>query len=273
MHPNLNPDFATQLLADAKANDNKYSRGVVGFVTGSERYPGAALLGLEAAYELGIGMCEYSGPKEVSNLVLTKRPETVLGINKSKVLVIGSGIADDDTGQQVVNLLEASAMGIPLVIDAGALQVVDCASISSVAILTPHVGEAERLFARLGHIRHQKDIAANMAGSAQELSELTGQAVLLKGSLSVLAIAGFAPIESGPGSAHLATAGTGDVLAGMIGALAARFVAQGGDLGLSALRDCALLANQLHSEAAEVAAERGEFGASAVCGAISDVAA
>ncbi len=97
--------------------------------------------------------------------------------------------------------------------------------------------------------------------------------VLLKGSISVIALAGQVPIESGPGSVHLATAGTGDVLAGMIGALVAKHVSHAETLDLIALRDIALLATQLHSEAAEVAAQKGKFGASAVCDAISDVIA
>jgi NAD(P)H-hydrate repair Nnr-like enzyme with NAD(P)H-hydrate dehydratase domain len=95
--------------------------------------------------------------------------------------------------------------------------------------------------------------------------------VLLKGSISVIAAAGQAPIESGPGSVHLATAGTGDVLAGMIGALAAKLISHGDELTVSSLCDIALVANQIHSEAAEIAAAAGKFGATEVCRAISDV--
>lgn len=272
MHPNLDPDFAAKLLAPADATSNKYNRGVVGFVTGSEKYPGAALLGVESAYELGIGMVCYKGPDSVSNLVLSTRPETILGLGKAKALVVGSGISEDDYGIQKSFLAEAIKLDLPMVIDAGAIQLLDLKQISAPAILTPHVKEAERLFLKLGHLRHAKDIEANMAGSAQELADLTGQVILLKGSLSVLAISGLAPIESGPGSPHLATAGTGDVLAGMIGALLAKHLVANQLLSLSALRDIALIANQLHSEAAEIAASRGEFGASAVCSAISDAA-
>jgi len=273
MHPNLDPDFATALLAPPTALDNKYTRGVVGFVTGSEQYPGAALLGIEAAYELGIGMACYLGPKEVADLVMAKRPETILGLEKAQVLVLGSGIADDETGTQQSNLQLAARSGLPLVIDAGALALVDLDRITAPAILTPHAGEAERLFARLGHTRNRRDIEGNPSASAWELAEVTGCVVLLKGSISVLALSGFDPIESGPGSSHLATAGTGDVLAGMIGALGAKYLAHKKDpsaLTRQTLRDIGLLATQLHSEAAELAAARGEFGASAVAAAISE---
>lgn len=268
MHPNLDPEFATRLLRPAGPSDNKYSRGSVGFVTGSIQYPGAALLGINAAFELSVGMVQYLGPERVANLVLSNRPEVVLGTERSKVLVIGSGTTVD-SHEQSENLERAASSGLPLVIDAGALDLVDFDKIA-LGILTPHSKEAERLFARLGHVRHRKDIEGNPVGSAQELAELTGQVVLLKGSMSVLSIAGEAPIESGPGSPHLAQAGTGDVLAGMIGALAAKLIANGDDLTHLSLRDVALVANQLHSEAAEIAASRGEFGASAVCAAISE---
>ena len=271
MHPNLDPDFALELLKPAAASDNKYTRGNVGFITGSEKYPGAALLGINAAHELGIGMVRYLGPEKVSNLVLSVRPETVLGLARIEALVVGSGIANDDNGTQRENLEIATSLKVPIVVDAGALQLLDLTKLAGPAILTPHATEASRLFAKLGHTRSVRDIEGNPVASAVELADITSHVVLLKGSISVLALSGQPPIESGPGSTHLATAGTGDVLAGMIGALVAKFVAAGNSLDSMRLRDIALVANQLHSEAAEVAAEKGEFGASAVCAAISDV--
>ncbi|MFM7014613.1 MAG: NAD(P)H-hydrate dehydratase [Actinomycetota bacterium] len=270
MHPNLDPEFATELLRPASQSDDKYSRGTVGFVTGSEKYPGAALLGIEAAFEVGIGMVSYLGPKSVSDLVLSNRPEVVLGIQKANALVLGSGISESGDEAQNENLSLSVGLDLPLVIDAGAISILDLESINSPAIITPHAGEAERLFAQLGHSRKRIDIEANPAGSAWELANLTGKLVLLKGSLSVLALKGEEPIESGPGSPHLATAGTGDVLAGMIGALAAKYVAATGNITNLILRDIALVASQLHSEAAELAAAKGEFGASKIAGAISE---
>lgn len=271
MHPELDPDFATELLRVPGAQDNKYSRGCVGFVTGSSDYPGAALLGINAAFELEVGMVKYLGPASVSNLVLGQRPEVVLGLEKSDFLVVGSGISDSNH-DQLENLDSAVKSHKPLLIDAGALQLIDL-SLVDIGILTPHAKEAERLFAKYGHHRAAKDIAGNPVASAIELAEITDLVVLLKGSISVLALKGEAPIESGPGSAHLAQAGTGDLLAGMIGALSAKLIASGRELTSVLLRDVALLANQLHSEAAEVAASKGEFGASAISAAISEVVA
>ena len=64
---------ASKLLRKPLASDDKYSRGVVGFVTGSEAYPGAAILGVTAAIRTGIGMIRYLGPSSVSNLVLDRK--------------------------------------------------------------------------------------------------------------------------------------------------------------------------------------------------------
>jgi NAD(P)H-hydrate repair Nnr-like enzyme with NAD(P)H-hydrate dehydratase domain len=68
------------LLREPTAADNKYSRGVVGFVTGSLEYPGAAILGVTAAMRCGIGMVRYLGPQRVGHLLLEVRPEAVLGL-------------------------------------------------------------------------------------------------------------------------------------------------------------------------------------------------
>jgi ADP-dependent NAD(P)H-hydrate dehydratase / NAD(P)H-hydrate epimerase len=270
MHPNLDPEFATLLLSPAGRGDHKYTRGQVGFVTGSTKYPGAALLGINAAFELQVGMVQYLGPADVAKLVLSNRPEVVLGLDGAQALVLGSGISKTQNGVQLKNLKASAKLDLPMVIDAGALELLDLEFLTGLKLLTPHPGEAELLFARFGKTRHRADIAANMSASAQELAELSSAVVLLKGSMSVLAMPGELPIESGPGSPHLATAGTGDVLAGMIGALMAKHASHGETMTQQSLRDIALLANQLHSEAAEVAAAKGRFGASAICRAISE---
>ncbi|MBQ9918603.1 MAG: hypothetical protein IJO71_15580, partial [Microbacterium sp.] len=71
--------------------DDKYSRGVVGLRTGSTRYPGAAVLGVEAAWRTGTGMVRYLGPARAQDLVLQRRPETVTADGRVQAWVIGSG--------------------------------------------------------------------------------------------------------------------------------------------------------------------------------------
>lgn len=270
MHPKLDPEFALELLRPAEPTENKYDRGVLGLVTGSEAYPGAALLGVETAYELEIGMVGYLGPDNVTQLVLTKRPETVPGIEKAMALVLGSGISDLETGVQFENIRASQNRELPMVIDAGALQIVEFTELSAPAVLTPHSGEAEKLFKRFGYSRSSKEVVADPIDSAEELSRIVGQGVLLKGSYSVLAFPGEQTIKFGPSSSHLATAGTGDILAALIGTLLAKYVAKGFSITPKSFRDVSLFALTIHSEAAEIAASRGKFGASAICSAISE---
>ena len=73
------------------AADDKYSRGVLGMRTGSEQYPGAAVLGVEAAHRTGVGMVRYLGPERASALVLARRPETVTESGRVQAWLIGSG--------------------------------------------------------------------------------------------------------------------------------------------------------------------------------------
>ena len=270
MHPSIDPDFASQLLMPASTADNKYTRGTVGFVTGSQKYPGAALLGIEAAFEFGIGMVRYLGPKVVSDLVLSNRPEVVLGLDRASVLVVGSGIAESEAGEQIMNIQSALELKVPMVIDAGALSLVDFKDVQSSAVLTPHAIEAAKLYSRLVEPITVDELELDPNAVAIKLAEVTGAVVMLKNNISRVAMPGFEPVESGPGSTHLATAGTGDVLAGMIGALGAKAVSLGYELTQGRFAEIAIIANQLHSEAAEIAAARGEFGATSVCRAISE---
>ena len=68
---------AGQCIAVPSSADDKYSRGVLGIITGSARFPGAAVLGVEAALHTGVGMVRYLGPRNAARLVLQRRPEVV----------------------------------------------------------------------------------------------------------------------------------------------------------------------------------------------------
>ena len=263
----LDKQLKSQLLSAPKSTDDKYSRGVVGFFTGSQKYPGAALLGIEAAFEAEIGMVCYDGPQAIRGLILTQRPEVVLGLERADSLVVGSGFdLGDDAGR--TQLQDLAKLAKPKVIDAGALEVVDFSELVSIGILTPHLAEAKRLANRLG--MGAKDLDSDAAQLASKLAEATGQVVMLKGNLTHLAAPGYKHIVSGPGSTHLATAGTGDVLAGLIGALLARLTKFQIEINFEIAIALSALANQLISTAAEIAASRGEFGASRVAAAISE---
>jgi NAD(P)H-hydrate repair Nnr-like enzyme with NAD(P)H-hydrate dehydratase domain len=231
------------LLREAQPADNKYSRGVVGFVTGSSKFPGAAILGVTAAMRTGLGMVRYLGPTEVSNLLIEARPEAILVEGKADVWVIGSGVPSGDP-----RILEALKFEGRKILDAGAITVENLAQLSERDFVTPHLGEAERIGCQ--------DLAA--------LTDLTEAVVVLKGTVTLIGQRGSEPLAVGPNPAELATAGTGDVLAGILGALTAANPDVSG-------MELAAFAVELHAEAARVAAEAGPVAALDVAEAVRSV--
>lgn len=199
------------------ADDDKYSRGVVGVCTGSDAYPGAAVLGVEAAWRSGAGFVRYVGPARA--LVLARRPETVVTdvTTRADAWVIGSGTdASQRTRDEERAVRDLLAGTTAVVVDAGALELAPDAA--APLIVTPHARELARLRAVMGlRPGGSGDRAADAAETAREL----GRPVLLKGAATLLADPDGTVIGVEAGTGWLATAGTGDVLAGVIGALIA----------------------------------------------------
>lgn len=209
----------SQYIRKPNAADDKYSRGVVGFITSSEMFPGAALLGITAAMRTGIGMVRYLGPQHVSDLVLQSRPEIVLQDGRAQAWVVGSGVPVDDEAQAARIRKVVSEKNL-VVVDAGALQIVDFNDCAAKCVLTPHAGEATQLLAMLGHPQTLAETTANPVESALLIANATKQLTVLKGNRTVIA-QGTKSYQFDPAQAVLATAGSGDVLAGIIGALLA----------------------------------------------------
>lgn len=240
------------LLRAPTADDDKYSRGVVGLRTGSVPYPGAAALGVEAAWRTGVGMVRYVGPAR--DLVLARRPETVTVEGRVQAWVVGSGTdassRDDDETAAVRGILSGDA---PVVVDAGALDLVPDAT--APLLVTPHGREHARLRKLLGFPASGSDRAADAVETAREI----GGVVLLKGARTLVANpAGDVEVVD-VDVPWLATAGTGDVLAGVLGALVAGAAAAGRVTDASSLAPAAASAAWLHAHAARLAARR--FGA------------
>ena len=84
-------DFVTDSIRLPQLSDGKYSRGVVGLVTGSARYPGAAVLSSAAAARTNTGMVRYLGPQRAQDMVLSSLPEAVIGQGRVHSGVVGSG--------------------------------------------------------------------------------------------------------------------------------------------------------------------------------------
>ena len=243
--------------------DNKYSHGVLGVVTGSKKYPGAAVLGVEAAHRTGIGMVRFLGEQSPAELVLARRPETVTVSGAVDAWLVGSGIeSTPDINPELPDLARAVLGTQPVVVDAGGLGFLD--HVTAPAIITPHEGELERLVPRGNSGR--EDWAAKAADSLDVV-------VVLKGHDTVVAT----PEEPSGGrfivkvtspTTLLATAGTGDVLAGIIGAVLATNSVKRVP-GFQELGQIAATGVYLHGRAAELAGEDGPFPALNVAEAAS----
>ena len=242
-------------LLKPEADSHKYSRGVVRIIAGSQRFPGAGLLCVAGASHSGVGMIRLNAPERVENLVLAAHPQIVPDgpalTGACDALVLGPGLDGQKTDWEVLaQLLENT----PAVIDASALEPV-CALIKEgklrlhpYHILTPHDGELVRclnLFAGtntgeiagkladkadkpLGKFASQTSPALQRRiQGAQQLATLTGACVLAKGNRTVVVDA-KAQVHHLPASTPwLATAGSGDVLAGLMGGLLALNVRAG----------------------------------------------
>lgn len=239
---------AARVLRRPTADDDKYSRGVIGVRTGSARYPGAAVLGVEAAWRTGTGMVRYLGPARAQDLVLQRRPETVTADGRVQAWLVGSGTdAAERDAAEIAALRGILSGDLPVVVDAGALDLV--AGATAPVIVTPHARELDRLRAALGLPEAETDDRERIA---RETADAFGGVVLSKGAVTVVAAAGGWVRRVSAGTPWLATAGTGDVLGGVLGALAAGAVAAGRG-GIDDLAACAATAAWVHGRAGAVA--------------------
>ncbi|WP_298045228.1 ADP/ATP-dependent (S)-NAD(P)H-hydrate dehydratase [uncultured Citricoccus sp.] len=141
-------------------DDNIYSRGVLGVAAGSERYPGAVVLVCSAAIASGLRMVQYAGPESVRQHVLSALPEVVVGPDtqgKTRAWVAGSGLGSgDEARSRLAEVVETCvASGLPLVLDASALNLVTQLDLDRLraagapVVRTPHHGELLRVAGRL----------------------------------------------------------------------------------------------------------------------------
>jgi len=202
---------ADVLIAVPGERDDKYSRGVLGVITGSDQYPGAAVLGVEAALRTGVGMVRYLGPQRASDLVLARRPEAVAGNGRVQAWLIGSGT--DHAAYSDPAADEAMAQGLPVILDGGALAL--HTQRTGPLVITPHYRELARVLSV-----NADEIADDPATWAVKAADLLRVTVLLKGHTTYVAGPGILlAVQSAP--SWLATAGAGDALAGILGALVA----------------------------------------------------
>jgi len=246
--------------------DDKYSRGVLGIRTGSDEYPGAAVLGVEAAMRTGVGMVRYVGPARASALVLQRRPEVVTVPGRVQAWLLGSGMSAASRGAEVEASLErALAEGLPTVCDAGALDLAGRAT--GPLVITPHFRELAGLLGPAGMPVSASEIAAEPGEWAIRAAEALGVTILLKGAVTHVASPSGTRLTVSSAPAWLATAGSGDVLGGILGSLLATHAAQIG-ADSEALAPLAATAALVQSLAARRASAGGPIAALDVAEAV-----
>ncbi len=244
----LQPEDVAALLPRPHGEVQKYQRGVVGVRAGSAQYPGAALLSVAGASSGLCGMVRYVGDADVADRVCETHPE-VVGTGRVQAWVVGSG-GGEHAGDE---LRAALADEVPVVADADALGHVD-GSVPVPAVLTPHAGELARM---LGVER--TEVEARPLAHARHAAATYRCVVLLKGRHTLVATPEGRVRATTTGTPWLATAGAGDVLGGVIGALLAA--------GLTPY-DAASVGSWLHGAAATLAARRGPLVAGDVARAL-----
>ena len=207
------------------ARDDKYSQGVTGVMAGSSTYPGAAILCTGAAVAATSGMVRYAGTAAAE--VVSHWPEVIAtrsanSAGRVQAWVVGPGLGTDEAGAAALWFVLGT--DLPVIVDADALTILAAhpgvlEGRKAPTVLTPHAGE----FARLaGHPPGDDRI-----GATRRLADAFGATVLLKGNVTVIAEPGGPVYLNRAGQSWAATAGSGDVLSGVIGALLASGVPAG----------------------------------------------
>ncbi|GGY44744.1 NAD(P)H-hydrate dehydratase [Parvularcula lutaonensis] len=244
------PELWRHLLANGARETHKYERGHTVVVGGPGFMGSASRLSAYGASVSGAGAVTYLAPLSSAEFAGTVfdavmvRPMTgpealeELAEGKASSIVIGPGMGHGALSRDCLHT--ALASGLPCVVDADALTLYEdepsklFSALHEGCVLTPHEGEFARLF---------KGVEGDKLSRAKAAAARCGATVLLKGSTTVIAGDGL-PVINTNGSRSLATAGSGDVLAGLIGGILAQSVAP---------REAAAAGAWIHAEAARSA--------------------
>jgi hydroxyethylthiazole kinase-like uncharacterized protein yjeF len=241
-------------------SDDKYSQGVTGIAAGSANYPGAAVLSTGAAVLATSGMVRFAG--SAADAVRAHWPEVVTtgSVNDAgrvQAWVVGPGLGTGPAARDVLHTVLAA--DVPVCADADAITLLaehpelwDAREPGTPMVLTPHAGEFARLAGEVGQ---------DLVAAARRAARQTNAVVLLKGHTTVVAAPDGRALVNPALSSWPATAGSGDVLSGLVGAL----LAAGFDPWLAA--GCAAF---LHGLAADIAADGAPAPASRLQAAIPE---
>lgn len=254
LHYDTLPDGYTLPARDA--NVHKHALGHLVVVGGDHSMGGAPLMAAEAALRCGAGMVSVIARAGHRPAMLARRPEVMVVdaddaalrgavLDKATTLVVGPGLGQSPWGEELFK--QALERGLPTVLDADGLNLLarGGVGIRGPLVATPHPGEAARLLDSSG-----ADIQADRPAAVRLLAERLSAAVVLKGAGSLVAVPGADGRAEllglcAHGNPGMASAGMGDVLSGVVGALLAQGLGPG---AAAAAGTC------LHSYAADRAA-------------------
>ena len=260
----LNDEEASSLLPPRPETGHKGSFGRILVVAGSRGMSGAALLSGLSALRCGAGLVELAAPRAVVNAAAAGAPELITrelpaeegrlttescseileAADKADVLLLGPGIGRSEELEKLIFRL-LSSLEIPLVLDADGLNNISSPELlkdfPGELVVTPHPGE----MARLTDLSI-KEVLAGRLTLAPDYARENSLSLVLKGADSLIALPEGELFVNPTGSEAMATAGSGDVLAGVIAALISQ--------GLPAER-AACLGTYLHGRAGEMAGE------------------
>ena len=254
--------------------DHKYSRGVLGLITGSAQFPGAAVLTTSAASATGIGMVRFHSSSGLAHLVLHSTPSAVVQPGKVAAWLVGSGI-DAKKYSDITTWLRhrwfklVRLQSVPTVLDAGALYL--AGSLEQPTVITPHSGELSTLLSARGVQVSAEAIEGDPKKWVQIAADTLGVTVLIKGATTYVAN-DVLLIQLPVATPWLATAGSGDVLAGILGALVATNVVEILN-DYNHLAHVAATASFIHAQAAAKASNGGPINAEAIIDALPNTIA
>jgi NAD(P)H-hydrate epimerase len=234
----VTPAWAQSQLPVRSTDTHKNAVGRVLVVAGSPGMAGAAVLAVRGALRAGAGLVQVCSPPENREILQSAVPEAIFvdgsdseavadALGLAGAVVVGPGLGTDDAAARVLAFM-AEGPAVPTVLDADALTLLAAEggaglrdlSSTRPTLLTPHLGEMTRLTGA-----GADDIAADRVSAAEDASSAFGCAVLLKGAPSLVACGAEPVLVDTQSSSDLATAGMGDVLAGVVGSLMAQGLA------------------------------------------------
>lgn len=259
-------EYVASHLPPRAADSHKGTYGTLLTVCGSYGMAGAALLCARGALRSGVGLLRAAVPQSVYPLLVDAIPEAVFlpvveqdgffsataiptvsdALTTADAVAMGCGLGQGD-GQTALVRHVLTHSTVPVILDADGINAVTLHILSEETrsaplILTPHPGEMARLMGMtIGQVQ------ADRTGVAQRLARQTAAVVVLKGHRTVIAAPDGRVAENPTGNPGMATGGSGDVLAGIIGSLAAQ--------GLSPY-DAAVCGVYLHGAAGDMAAQK-----------------